>query len=567
MANERVFEIGMALAGGSTRGAYSAGVMDFMLQALHEWEKKRAVSESPATSAPSTESPAEPTPPWYVCLKTLAGTSAGGITASIATASLGTRVTPLPNDYKLNDPAPAGNNLFKVWVQDITLERLFATTDLDPAAGREDPKKAIPVRSLLCSDFMPWQASVALQASATDAPIPRFADNLELYVTTSNLRGVPYSVENFQGASKELTDFRMTRHRDWVGFSTTGRGKARGLYALDLNSCRDTWAWEKVRSVAQGTATLPLVFPIKSISCPRELYESRSDYGAPSWPASMPEEFVYDAVDGGVFRNEPMELVRSAMEANDSDILSHDVKLAKGSMILLHPSPKRDAYEAEYQPSNKNMLSILWSLLGALMEEANFQDRELSEMTSVEDISRFLIAPVRAGRLEGEDVLATDTFHGFGGIIDEEVRLHDFQLGRRNCQRFLQKHFAVPFRLARENKMFGEESGAFAFEDGDGELVVPIIPLYGSALEECPLPRWPRFPIARYNEIRKRIHRVMAHRAATVFESFAVSLGFFKKGFLKLPWNFVVERLVKIATRRVMTMADETTKAAMDQFK
>lgn len=116
MANERIFEIGIALAGGSTRGAYSAGVMDFFIQALNEWEKARIEAE--------TQQPKEPLPPWHVRMKAMTGTSAGGITAAIATSSIGTPTTPLPNNYVVKDPVPAGNNLFKVWVKDVSVDTL-----------------------------------------------------------------------------------------------------------------------------------------------------------------------------------------------------------------------------------------------------------------------------------------------------------------------------------------------------------------------------------------------------------------------------------------------------------
>ena len=36
--NKNVYEIGLAMAGAISAGAYSAGVVDFLFQALHEWE-------------------------------------------------------------------------------------------------------------------------------------------------------------------------------------------------------------------------------------------------------------------------------------------------------------------------------------------------------------------------------------------------------------------------------------------------------------------------------------------------------------------------------------------------
>ena len=43
MAEERgnEFQIGLAMSGAISAGAYTAGVFDFLIQALDEWEKAR----------------------------------------------------------------------------------------------------------------------------------------------------------------------------------------------------------------------------------------------------------------------------------------------------------------------------------------------------------------------------------------------------------------------------------------------------------------------------------------------------------------------------------------------
>ena len=38
---DRTFNIGFALSGAVSAGAYTAGVLDYFFQALHEWEKAR----------------------------------------------------------------------------------------------------------------------------------------------------------------------------------------------------------------------------------------------------------------------------------------------------------------------------------------------------------------------------------------------------------------------------------------------------------------------------------------------------------------------------------------------
>lgn len=68
MPDDRVFNVGLTMAGAISAGAYTAGVFDFLIQALSEWEKTK-------TSAP--ESVAD-----HRCAITaISGASAGGMTA------------------------------------------------------------------------------------------------------------------------------------------------------------------------------------------------------------------------------------------------------------------------------------------------------------------------------------------------------------------------------------------------------------------------------------------------------------------------------------------------------
>lgn len=556
MSSDRIFELGLSLAGGATRGAYSAGAMDFLLQALNELEAAR--SKSPSTF-----------PPWRVRVKTLAGTSAGGITAAIATGSICTPFDHLSNSAA--PPDPRGNNLFNVWVNQVSLDTLFSNSDLDPEAARRDDSKRQPICSLLNSRFLPATAKTALDAERTDLPLPAWAECLQLYVTTSNLRGIPYEVENFQGADRNLRDLRMTRHRDWVGFRT-GECSRKGLFALDLMGNRNTAAWDRVRAVAQGTAALPLIFPLIKIQAPTNSYVEKLTWGTPAWPELMSDEFEYHAIDGGVFRNEPLELVRAAMESGEeTEVLTEQSEKARGAMILLHPSPTRETYDPRCDERKySTLLNILMAVLTSLIDEANFQEKELAEIADERNISRFMIAPVREGRTPGQEVLATDTFRGFGGIIGKDVRLHDFQLGRRNAQRFLSTHFVAPLEAAKQNPIFGEEAEKFALKMGEHGMVVPIVPLVGRAEEECPLPKWPVYDRRERDKRRKEMHDTIEKRIEVVLKSFAVNLDFYKNGFrcgIHAVWNFVVDRLVGLASNEIMERVDGAIEIALDNFR
>lgn len=561
MASSRTFDIGIALAGGSTRGSYSAGAMDFLLQALHEWETER--KKDPADRQQTL-------PPWNIRLKTLAGTSAGGITAAVVAGSLCTPFEPLSNSMHVARSLPNNNNLYKIWVEQASIENLFSCDDINISEARKNTNEQITIKSILSSTFQDNQSGNALYAQHTNGERPSWAEELEIYFTTSNLRGVPYSIDKFASADRELHEFRMTRHRDWIGFTTSNSGP-KGLYSLDLHSSRDIGSWKHMKTAAQATAALPLFFPTRTISIPTELYEHRIQGERPDWPENMPNTYHYDAVDGGVFLNEPLQLVRSSMEyGRQEKVICEDASCTRGAMILLHPSPKRDTYKADFEvPDYWNMFSSVQRLFGALMDDANFQEDELKEMTDTENASRFMLTPVRDGKRAGEDVLGTDAMNGFGGIIDKEVRLHDYQLGRKNCQDFLQNLFVMPIEAARKNKIFGEEANAFAVATEDSRQVVPIIPLVGTAKDPCPHPKWPKFNDRKKAQILERTDRVIRFRVHTIFTGVAHNMGFYKSQFafgMSRIWNFVVNHLVNKATNIVMQKANGSAQIALKQF-
>ena len=89
--------------------------------------------------------------------------------------------------------------------------------------------------------------------------------------------------------------------------------------------------------------------------------------------------------------------------------------------------------------------------------------------------------------------IATGVLGGFGGFLDESFRAHDYQLGRRNCQKFLRDIFSVgeghpfvgdwpagvadrfrkQFSLAEQRPRVADEQLPFAIVGLDGELHRP----------------------------------------------------------------------------------------------
>src|SRR4051794_22895061 len=106
-----VFELGLALAGAISAGAYTAGVLDFLFQSLSEWDAHRSDAGAPSHR---------------VVLKVIAGASAGAITGALSAVALARGITPqefdvvenCPDDYqtpqKIKAVLPA---LYRTWVE------------------------------------------------------------------------------------------------------------------------------------------------------------------------------------------------------------------------------------------------------------------------------------------------------------------------------------------------------------------------------------------------------------------------------------------------------------------
>src|SRR5579863_1629699 len=95
------FEIGLVMAGAISAGAYTAGVVDFLIEALDRWYEGKQGTDPLC-------------PRHDVSLRVMAGASAGGMSSVIATPQLGEAFTSVTNPPP---PGPLKNKLYDSWVQ------------------------------------------------------------------------------------------------------------------------------------------------------------------------------------------------------------------------------------------------------------------------------------------------------------------------------------------------------------------------------------------------------------------------------------------------------------------
>lgn len=478
------FKLGIALAGAGTGGTYEAGVMDFLLEALEQWEK--AIQDNTA-----------PPPRWTVELTDMAGSSAGGITTTLTAAALNSGCEHLSSNNLTEKTAPENNPLYSAWVTKMDYRRMLSTSDIEENGVAS---------SLINANFMQDLAYEVLDEHVGSFPdLPSFASDLLISLTTTNLSGVPYAVKNFTSNSEGGENPNMSYHSDWKTFhlSTSSTGWV-GNNSVPLNPMsRCGTDWDDVVTLSQATAAVPLVFPAIGVKNPVKHYDERLD-GKPNWNCSNIEkdENKYTAMDGGILNNYPFDLVEKQMKNHHAASQESNGTDFWGATILTIPFPKGATTQTDQ--SDMGMLGLFLEFIDATRAQAMFKEDYLDEGEDAKH--RFILCPVGKEHLVEEDVgeeqedpkkiiLATNTLSGFGGMMDEKIRLHDFMLGRCNCQEFLRHVFFMEENDIPTNDLFkGHKSGR-----SDGK--VQIIPLHGSANNSCPTPVWPSYSIKERNHI------------------------------------------------------------------
>ena len=583
------FEIGLVMAGAISAGAYTAGVVDFLLQALDEWEKAKAHARAHPGDPAGRECPMH-----EVRIKVLAGASAGGMTAGLSAGLLEMAYESVTSQTKPDGPAPpivpTNNSLYRSWVNTIDIVPLLGVADLDDAQ--------VPVQSVLDSSIIRQIAGDAFRFEQPDRRVdrPYVSDPLHVLLTVTNLRGIPYPVTftNY----KKVQEYVMTMHADNMHFVVSSDRAESGPEAFWLKpyDFKDPDTWGVLQDSAVATGAFPVglapqllkrsptqydhrqwAIPTPSPTDPA-FFSEKWEAIPPSWPpidaevakaakAGKSFEYKFLCVDGGVTNNEPLDLARQVLAGPDG-VNPRQGDKATRAVIMVSPFPNADPYPVEY-PGQANLIELLPTIFNGLISQARFKPEELTLADDPDVYSRFLIVPRRGYRADGTlepDAIACGSLEGFGGFLSRRFREHDYQLGRRNCQWFLKKYFALPSEGDKRNRLFDgwtDEArrkfrmtmdrpsiGGSASTSDDLKLL-PIIPLMGTAAPSVPEPIWPTYTPGDFGTLRPRIKtRIGAVVDALVDQN--VQLWFWgppARAALKSAWWFmggkVVDRIME----------------------
>ena len=451
------FKLGINMAGAVSAGAYTAGVLDFLTEALDAWYAAKASNEV----VPSHD----------VSIEVFSGASAGGMCAAISAVMLGQEFEHVADTSKKG----TSNRFYESWVNRIDIAELLKKEDLQ---GRSPD-----VISLLDSTIIERIASEALTPSTPlQAPRKYVSPNLTLFLSLTNLRGVPYSLNGAAPGSVEETTFffgdRIRFEMRSSADNTPLRSKA--IHALYADKPGDE-GWKTLQTAAMATGAFPVFL------APRILERRCNEYTPPMWesvtskldatPPPIPPNFPPGFppadksgapgpmetlnVDGGITNNDPFnyahDYLASLEPVQDPTAPVHDALSTDRAVISIAPFPTTEKFECEYSAKeNSGVLAALPSLFSALVSQSRFFGESLSKVMDGTTFNRFIIAPSDSAMVEkhqqecGEKgprqrpALQCAALGAFGGFFELGFRRHDYELGRRNCQKFLTNYLLLP---------------------------------------------------------------------------------------------------------------------------
>jgi hypothetical protein len=438
-------DIGLCLAGAVSGGAYTAGVVAFLVEALDAWQAQR--------SAGHPEAPMHDT-----VLCSVAGASSGSLTAAAMTAMLASELPVV--DAKTPETSASCHPLYQAWVNATDILDLLGTTD----------GTLLPVASLLDARHLEGVARRAIEAGITLPPARRawLASPLRVDFALTDLRGVPYRLPTESSAH-----LVQAWHADAMRYAVKGLGshataarrpgEKEVMFPADVRHLWSTWgrvfAEAALASAAFPVALAPrtLVRPVAELgrqqfAMPRNCTEGNGATQGPDphWSTLDPAPagaYRFAAIDGGVLNNSPFDLVRAALLPDGLQAPPHT-----GAAVLVIDPTAGPRPPGPAEAGALGLLGGLGAALLALAAQARIRPADLLLSAQPQGLSRFLLTPSARSSIKPDPAIAPTAarrlagsfWRGFGGYFSRSFRRHDYLLGRHDAQRWLAEELVLP---------------------------------------------------------------------------------------------------------------------------
>lgn len=533
------FGLALVLGGTVSAGAFTAGVLDFLIEALDEWDRVRNSDPNAAQHK--------------VSLTIVTGSSGGGVCGAILSRYLGIR---FPH-VKLNPNSPPGSNqpllfpttggsvsnnpFWKVWIENLRIKGLLGLEN-----SEESLLSAVPLEKSALD--------IAYYSGAYEANRQWIHDDFNLVLALTNLRGIPTKIE-YNNLNQSFLE-----HADQIRFGiapTAGKQRDRKRKVHEskiLGPISSANEWEEFTQFVLGTGAFPVGFPA------RELNRCITDYRCR--PVVIPDsnetdgcrveqlpidtealnesgvqnrsEYNFLSVDAGVTNNAPVEIARTHLSGFGTRNKRNPYK-ADRAVVLIDPFAERVKVDPP-GPKSKFIFQTLFKMIYGAIEESRYHTRDVMLAADPEIKSRLLVTAFRPDPrstptiplpdLVGGEAICSSRLGAFFGFFNEEYSKHDFFLGRYCCQYYLLNQNET--WLPNTNSIFG-----IAEEKKNGDKL-PLIPLYGSAADPQKIPEWPSWakfsPDSLKDSIHRRLEAVIDAQIAVLEDG--MNLGGVKKMFI-----------------------------------
>ena len=563
----KTFEFGLVLGGTVSAGAYTAGVLDFLVEALDAWEgaKKRGLD----------------VPRHKVVLRVVAGASGGAVCG--ATLGRIARAAIPPATAAANAATLKKNPFYDVWVNTLDIGGMLKVDD------------ATASNSSLCHPGPIDTATYNVKNFAGGPLVTRdwMANPLTLFMTVTNLRGVPYTT-SFQNSNLV---FSLVDHADYGRFAVeTGPSPQRDFRPDEFISFTEPGkiqTWGDYGDYARASGAFPFGFPTRVLYPPLQHYRYRAvalpgEEGQPGevvqripdWSlmqANQDHQYQIRVVDGGTVNNQPFQLARS-------ELMGWLGRLPKGgataNRALIYVDPFNEKPKLDPLEKDLSLEGLLMPLVGGLKDQSRYGTRDLRMMEEEGLFGLFMITARRnkqgGGEWLGSEAICGAGLEAFLGFMSKAYRRHDYLLGRANCQAFLLKDFVVPkdnpvvagWTAAQDrDHAIKDENGVVRYRrliplvDSPSALIDPTSPYPPPTRTSTPAtlvdPKDNPWPVGAFDP--EKIRDDVSGRAAAVFNAIQGSLqvGFLGEVYLGIAQGTVVDTL----TNKIMdALTDEVGK-------
>ncbi len=464
---KNTFHLGITMAGAVSAGAYTAGVIDYLLEALERWEQAKAAGEE--------------VPTHNVVIDLFCGTSAGGMSGAITTAGLHDGIPPITLDKRNDEKYKEKNVLYHSWVN-------MTRTDMMKDLLNASDIAQNGVRSIFNSQFIEKIAERVVVNKNQQINKAYISGKLQIILSESNLTGIRYRVR-FQGGADSTNEHITRNHRDFGHFQLNNHEDNERI-PINFTTGENL---KVLLNATMATGAFPAGLESRIIERDKKYLEKHilinpgADEGT---KLEIDDPYRSLHIDGGMMNNEPFEVTEKYLReiTKDDDDAASDHNKFSGTNIMIDPFPsniEKDD-EANGDPYDQRLHKVLMKTFRTMREQLRFKPDALEASLDRSNYSRFIIAPKRNYHtkdnepVEGEMAIACGALDGFGGFFDQSFRAHDFYLGRRNCQRFLQYRFVVPEstnnNIFKQSYASEEVQKKYRVKHEDEQFYWPIIP-------------------------------------------------------------------------------------------